>query len=462
MPPRHSYAEYLYRYPQRAFPYDELVAQNADGPRRQGEFELSDTGVLAEDRFFDVVVTHAKAAPTDIVVTVTATNHGPSRRPCTSSRSSGSATPGRGGATTADRRSGCCTVPGRRAGARRGRGPARAARPVRPHGRGSPGLPELLMCDNESDAEALWGSPQPVAAPEGRRGPRDRPRRPLGALDRQHRHQGGLPLPVRRGGARRVGERAAAADGRPDRRPAVPDRRGGPHRPPRRRGRVLRRRHPGGRPGGGSGGRAARLRRAAVDPAALPLRRRGVAGRRPRLAAATERAAGPRAGRPEHLVAQPRPGRRHLDAGRVGVPVVRDVGPRVPRGRAVLTSTPRSRSPSCCCSAGVGPAPQRAAARLRVGVLRREPARARLGRVAGLPARRRLGPRLPHPHPHQAAAQRLVVGEPQGLRRLRPVRGRLPRHGQHRGLRPVRSRSPRAGGSSSPTPPRGWPSNACR
>ena len=79
--PTHSFAQYLYRYPQQAFPYDQLVAQNAERTRDQSEFELSDTGILADDRFFDVVVTHAKAAPTDIVMTVTATNHGPDPAP---------------------------------------------------------------------------------------------------------------------------------------------------------------------------------------------------------------------------------------------------------------------------------------------------------------------------------------------------------------------------------------------
>jgi hypothetical protein len=79
--PTHAYAQYLYRYPQRAFPYDELVAHNAERSRDQSEFELSDTGILADDRFFDVVVTHAKAAPTDVVMTVTAMNHGPDPAP---------------------------------------------------------------------------------------------------------------------------------------------------------------------------------------------------------------------------------------------------------------------------------------------------------------------------------------------------------------------------------------------
>ncbi|WP_411285864.1 MGH1-like glycoside hydrolase domain-containing protein [Lapillicoccus sp.] len=79
--PTHSWAEWLYRYPQAAYPYDALVTTNAERSRADEEFELSDTGVLHEDRFFDVRVTHAKADPGDVLVTITATNHGPDPAP---------------------------------------------------------------------------------------------------------------------------------------------------------------------------------------------------------------------------------------------------------------------------------------------------------------------------------------------------------------------------------------------
>lgn len=75
--PTHSYAGWLYRYPQQVFPYAELVREAASRGRADPEFELTDSGVLADDRFFDIEVVHAKATPTDIVVQVTATNHGP-------------------------------------------------------------------------------------------------------------------------------------------------------------------------------------------------------------------------------------------------------------------------------------------------------------------------------------------------------------------------------------------------
>src|SRR5467141_3854477 len=75
--PTHSYMKYLYKYPQAEFPYGQLVAENRRRDRRAPEFELIDTGVFDEDRYFDVVVEYAKAAPDDILVRVTATNRGP-------------------------------------------------------------------------------------------------------------------------------------------------------------------------------------------------------------------------------------------------------------------------------------------------------------------------------------------------------------------------------------------------
>ncbi|WP_404381993.1 glucosidase [Knoellia locipacati] len=79
--PTHSWAQHLYRYPQAAFPYAVLREQNAARGHDQPEVQLVDTGVLDEDRFFDVVTTHAKAAPGDVLVTLEATNHGPDAAP---------------------------------------------------------------------------------------------------------------------------------------------------------------------------------------------------------------------------------------------------------------------------------------------------------------------------------------------------------------------------------------------
>ena len=75
--PTHSYLKYLYKYPQAAYPYDELVRTNRGRARHEPEYELLDTGVFDQDRYFDVFVEYAKAAPDDILIRITAHNRGP-------------------------------------------------------------------------------------------------------------------------------------------------------------------------------------------------------------------------------------------------------------------------------------------------------------------------------------------------------------------------------------------------
>ena len=75
--PSHSYMRLLYQYPQAAFPYQALVEENARRSKLDPEFELPDTGIFAEDRFFDVFVEYAKAAPEDILMRISAVNRGP-------------------------------------------------------------------------------------------------------------------------------------------------------------------------------------------------------------------------------------------------------------------------------------------------------------------------------------------------------------------------------------------------
>src|SRR5512134_1819047 len=75
--PTHSYMKYLYKYPQRAFPYGDLVGKNRGRGRNEPEYELLDTGVFEGDRYFDVFVEYAKGAPEDILVRITAWNRGP-------------------------------------------------------------------------------------------------------------------------------------------------------------------------------------------------------------------------------------------------------------------------------------------------------------------------------------------------------------------------------------------------
>src|SRR5690349_12558059 len=75
--PTHSYMRYLYKYPQAAYPYDDLVNTNHARGRNQLEYELIDTGVFDQDRYFDVFVEYAKAAPEDILIRCTVHNRGP-------------------------------------------------------------------------------------------------------------------------------------------------------------------------------------------------------------------------------------------------------------------------------------------------------------------------------------------------------------------------------------------------
>jgi len=75
--PTHSYMKYLYKYPQTAYPYADLVETNRRRSRNEFEYELLDTGVFNEDRYFDVFVEYAKAGPDDILVKISAINRGP-------------------------------------------------------------------------------------------------------------------------------------------------------------------------------------------------------------------------------------------------------------------------------------------------------------------------------------------------------------------------------------------------
>jgi len=75
--PTHSYMKYLYKYPQAAYPYDNLVATNREAGRGKPEYELLDTGVFDQDRYFDVFVEYAKASPEDMLIQITVHNRGP-------------------------------------------------------------------------------------------------------------------------------------------------------------------------------------------------------------------------------------------------------------------------------------------------------------------------------------------------------------------------------------------------
>ena len=78
--PTHSYMKYLYKYPQAAFPYTQIVEENSQRDRNSPEFELIDTGVFNDDRYFDVFVEYAKNSPEDILIKVNIINRGPEEK----------------------------------------------------------------------------------------------------------------------------------------------------------------------------------------------------------------------------------------------------------------------------------------------------------------------------------------------------------------------------------------------
>ena len=152
--PTHSYMKYLYKYPQRAFPYGDLLETNGRRSRGELEYELIDTGVFDDNRYFDVFLEYAKAGPEDILIRVTVHNRGPEAARLqllptlwfrnTWSWKDGTARPG---LREAD-------------GAIHASHPALgdymlACEPL--YG----GAPELLFTENESNLQRLWGQPNP-------------------------------------------------------------------------------------------------------------------------------------------------------------------------------------------------------------------------------------------------------------------------------------------------------------
>ncbi len=75
--PTHSYMKYLYKYPQREYPYRDLIETNRKRSREEFEYELLDTGIFNDDRYFDVFVEYAKEGPQDVLIRVTVHNRGP-------------------------------------------------------------------------------------------------------------------------------------------------------------------------------------------------------------------------------------------------------------------------------------------------------------------------------------------------------------------------------------------------
>jgi hypothetical protein len=150
--PTHSYMKYLYKYPQRTFPYTDLVNTNRGRSRRDFEYELLDTGAFEEDRYFDIFIEYAKADPDDILIQVTVANRGPEAArlhvlPTLWFRNTWSWGQGEPKPTLSAQSGGIC-----------------ASHPtLGAYTLSCDGAPEFLFTENESNAQRLWG--QPNASP---------------------------------------------------------------------------------------------------------------------------------------------------------------------------------------------------------------------------------------------------------------------------------------------------------
>ena len=434
--------KWLYKYPQAAFPYDDLVTTNARRTRQDFEYELIDTGVFDDDRYFDVVRRICQVVSGGMLHPDHRREPGPGDRDDSSAADPvvpqhvvlvarrGEAPPGGGERhQRRERRGG--VAPGARRSMALLRWRAAAAVHRERH--------EYRAALRHAQREPL----RQGRLSRVRRARENRRRQPGGG-----RHQGRRPLSPR-GRCRPVGDGPAlphrCAAGHPSVRGLREDVRGQASRG----GRVLPILHAGVRQRGRRAGHATGLRRPLLDEAVLLLRRQHVA---PRARRASVRLAGVGLGQEPPLVPHVQR-RRHLDAGQVGVPVVRRLGSRLSRGRAGGRRPGlRQASAQPDVEAAVS-ALQRSAARLRVELRRRQPAGACVGDALPIPHgagdARRGGPRVPQARLRQAPHQLHVVGESQGPPGEERVRGGLPRPRQHRRLRPQRRaahrRPPRAG-----------------
>ena len=149
--PTHSYMKYLYKYPQRAYPYSDLVETNARRSRDELEYELLDTGIFDDDRYFDVFVEYAKADAEDLLIRISVHNRGPEPAtihllPTLWFRNTWSWEPNGARPTLGQVREGeICTSH-----------PELGDRTL-----SCEGAPELLFTENESNANRLWGQTNP-------------------------------------------------------------------------------------------------------------------------------------------------------------------------------------------------------------------------------------------------------------------------------------------------------------
>ena len=147
--PTHSYMQYLYKYPQREYPYRDLIETNRRRSREEFEYELLDTGIFHDDRYFDVFVEYAKEGPEDILIRMTVHNRGPEAARL------------RLLPTLWFRNTWSWGEDERKPSLREvGPGVMQATHPeLGDYWLYCDGAPELLFTENESNAQRLWGQP---------------------------------------------------------------------------------------------------------------------------------------------------------------------------------------------------------------------------------------------------------------------------------------------------------------
>ena len=447
--PTHSYMKYLYKYPQAAFPYADLVETSRSRSRNEFEYELLDTGVFDEDRYFDVFVEYAKESPEDILIQITRSQPRP--------------------------------------------GAGRAARPA------DALVPQPVVLAGEHRTGRRLQQVAGAAGHERRQGGRCQAGRAVPLLRRRraaavHRernqHAADLrrrqPQPYVKDGINnyvvhgQAGGGESGADGHQGRGALSPDRRRRANAQVdsaaadrRRAGRIRRRQRQGGRPVRQPVRRRA-CRRGARRPTSstrpsLPRRSSADEANVMRQALAgmlwskqfyhydvdkwlEERGSDPfkatrKAGAAQRPLAPHVQRRRHLHAGQVGVSLVRGLGPGLPRPRPDARRSRLRQAAAQADAARALHAPQRPDSGLRVELRRRQPAGACLGHDLHLPpgkgaeGRGRQG--MAQELLSEAAAELHLVGQPQGPLRAERVRGRLPGPGQHRRVRSQRAAADR-------------------
>ncbi len=428
--PTHSYMKYLYKYPQREYPYRDLIETNRGRSREEFEYELLDTGAFDDDRYFDVFVEYAKEGPEDVLVRITVHNRGPE----------------------AARLRVLPTLWFRNTWSWGDDEPKPSLREVRPgviqathHELGEywlscDGAPELLFTENESNASRLWSQPNPSpyvkdafhAYTISGRGEAVNPAK-VGTKAAAH-----YALEVPAGGSKTVRLRLSAA--RVD-------------QPFGAFEEIFKRRI------ADADEFYDRITPKSLNEDQRRVHRQALAGMlwskqyyyfdldrwlqehksHPLLESGGR-------GVPEYRMVSHAERRHDLDAGQVGVPLVCGLGPGLPHDLPGAGGFRFRQGAAAADAAQSLCPPQRADSRLRVELQRCESAGARVGH--GLPLQDGADPRpgrppVPGAIVSGAHAELQLVGQPQGPRRSQRVRRRISGSRQHRRVRPQRPASHR-------------------